>query len=101
MTNEAEIKKAVSGADLRRKVLMDAAVCVCTDRNTAYGEPEDNFGVIAGFWETYLGMPVSRQMVADMMILFKVARAVTAKNAMMDTYVDIAGYAACAGGMME
>lgn len=85
----------------RKKILREAIKCVCTDRNQQYGEPEDNFDVIAGFWETYLGMPVSRQMVADMMILFKIGRVVTAEVQKKDTYIDIAGYAACAGGMIE
>ena len=88
-------------ADLRREILTDAAVCVCSDRNLMYGEPEDNLDVIAGFWETYLGMPVSGQMVADMMILFKVARIATAEKPSRDSYVDIAGYAACGGGMIK
>lgn len=99
LTREKEGAK--KPADRRRDILADAAACVCTDRNLMYGEAENNFDVIARFWETYLGMPVSRQMVADMMILFKVARAATAEKDSRDTYVDIAGYAACAGGMLE
>ena len=31
----------------RRFILEDAIQCVCTDRNEQYGEPEDNFKVIA------------------------------------------------------
>lgn len=103
-TAEAETErpeKWKDPADLRREILADAAVCVCSDRNRMYGEPEDNFDVIAGFWETYLGMPVSGRMVADMMILFKVARIATAEKPSRDSYVDIAGYAACGGGMIK
>ena len=88
-------------ADLRRNILMEAAVCVCTDRNVLYGEAEDNFAVIARMWSAYLGVSVSAWDVADMMILFKVARNATAERASRDTYVDIAGYAACGGGMIE
>lgn len=88
-------------ADIRRGVLVDAAVCVCTDRNVLYGEAEDNFAVIARMWSAYLGVSVSAWDVADMMILFKVARNATAERASRDTYVDIAGYAACGGGMIE
>jgi hypothetical protein len=36
-----------------------------------------------------------------LMVLFKVARAATGINITKDTLVDIAGYAACAGGMIE
>lgn len=85
----------------REEILREAIKCVCTDRNRQYGEPEDNFDVIAGFWETYLGCPVTERMVADMMILLKIGRAVTADVQKKDTYIDIAGYAACAGGMIE
>lgn len=94
----------------RCKVLLQAVNAVCSDRNQRYGEPEDNFGVIAELWNAYLkaGMPegacavdLGAQQVAEMMILFKVGRAATAMEDHRDTYVDIAGYAACAGGMCD
>lgn len=85
------------GAEARRMILKDAEHCVCTDRNLLYGEPEDSFGMIARLWSAYLGMPVSKQQAIDMLILFKVARNGTAKKPCRDTYVDIAGYAACGG----
>jgi hypothetical protein len=66
-----------------------------------YGEPEDNFDVIAAMWSAYLGMPVTGADVAAMMILFKVARIATAEKPSRDSYVDIAGYAACGGGMIK
>lgn len=87
--------------DLRREILTDAAVCVCSDRNLMYGEPEDNFGMIAAMWSAYLGAPVTAADVAAMMILFKVARIATAEKPSRDSYVDIAGYAACGGGMIK
>lgn len=104
---EAEVELPEKGggwkdpADLRREILTDAAVCVCSDRNLMYGEPEDNFDVIAAMWSAYLGMPVTGADVAAMMILFKVARIATAEKPSRDSYVDIAGYAACGGGMIK
>lgn len=89
------------GADLRREILIDASVCVCSDRNRMYGEPEDNFAVIAKFWSDYLGVPVTAGDAVNMMILFKVARIATAEKPSRDSYVDIAGYAACGGGMIK
>lgn len=92
----------------RCKVLLQAVNAVCSDRNQRYGEPEDNFGAIAELWNAYIRaeMPegacvvdLGARQVADMMILFKVGRAATAIEDHRDTYVDIAGYAACAGGM--
>ena len=103
-TAEAETERSEKWkdpADLRREILTDAAVCVCSDRNLMYGEPEDNFDVIAAMWSAYLGMPVTGADVAAMMILFKVARIATAEKPSRDSYVDIAGYAACGGGMIK
>lgn len=103
-TAEAETErpeKWKDPADLRREILTDAAVCVCSDRNLMYGEPEDNFDVIAAMWSAYLGMPVTGADVAAMMILFKVARIATEEKPSRDSYVDIAGYAACGGGMIR
>lgn len=95
------VTKKADPADRRREILVDAAACVCTDRNLMYGEPEDNFRMIAGMWSAYLGIPLGAEDVANMMILFKVGRAATAERTTRDTYVDIAGYAACAGGFIE
>ena len=103
-TAEAETERSEKWkdpADLRREILADAAVCVCSDRNRMYGEPEDNFDVIAAMWSAYLGMPVTGADVAAMMILFKVARIATAEKPSRDSYVDIAEYAACGGGMIK
>ena len=103
-TAEAETERSEKWkdpADLRREILTDAAVCVCSDRNLMYGEPEDNFDVIAAMWSAYLGMPVTGADVAAMMILFKVALIATAEKPIRDIYVDIAGYAACGGGMIK
>lgn len=97
-------------AEKRKRVLDEAIEAVCRDRCEMYGEVEDNFGVIAGLWNTYLnaGLPegackmdLGAKQVAEMMILFKVGRAATAMEDHRDTYVDIAGYAACAGGMCD
>ena len=87
----------------REYILREAARIVCGDRNAQYGEPEDNFRAIAEFWETYVrercvtpGASVCIQAadVAMMMVLLKVARTIGGTKA--DTYIDIAGYAACA-----
>ena len=88
----------------REYILREAARIVCGDRNEQYGKPEDSFRAIAGFWETYVreecvstGADVCIQEadVAMMMVLLKVARTFGGTKA--DTYIDIAGYAACAG----
>lgn len=84
----------------RREILEAAARCVCGDRDEQYGKPENNFLRIARLWEAYLQHPVGAVDVANMMILFKVAR-VKGGNLIgsdtCDSWVDIAGYAACGG----
>ena len=88
----------------REEILREAIRTVCEDRNTQYGEPEDSFRVIAELWNTYVReecvspgavVCISAEDVGMLMVLFKVARAIYGTKA--DTYIDIAGYAACAG----
>lgn len=80
----------------REEVLDKAKEIVTGERNEQYGSPEDCFNVIAGMWGSYLGIPVSTTDVAMLMVLLKVARSRNLPG-YADNYVDIAGYAACAG----
>ena len=79
----------------RRKLLEKAAAIVCEDRNQQYGEPEDTFKDIAALWAAYLDDQIGPEDVANMMILMKVARLKTSSYQSSDSWVDIAGYAAC------
>ena len=86
----------------RESILDGAKECVLTDRNNLYGAPEDSFRVIADLWTCYLRgrghtITVTADDAATMLVLLKIARASTAKTPKEDTYIDIAGYAACAG----
>lgn len=86
----------ISSQRNRERCLDLAKKTVCEDRRDAYGELEDNFTIIAKFWNTYLGDNyLDSHDVAMMMILLKIARAKTGAFK-EDNYVDIAGYAACA-----
>lgn len=95
-----------SQEDIRGDILEQAKICVCTDRKEQYGEAEQSFRCIADMWNAYLRpvypdiciTPVQASM---MMVLFKAARDAVAKVHKVDTYVDMCGYAACAGGMLE
>ncbi len=89
----------------RQEILEKAIECVTRDRNATHGEPEDNFKVIAEFWDSYLTAKGKRGPVtitsadtAAMMILMKVSRLVTSPEC-VDHWIDIAGYAACGGGV--
>lgn len=79
----------------RTEILDIAKQTVSVDRNQQYGEPEDNFSRIAHYWTVYLDKKVTAADVGRMMVLFKVARAQA--GAKDDNYIDMAGYAACAG----
>ena len=80
----------------RQKLLETAAKIVKGDRQKNYGTPEDNFKRIADLWSVYLGRSITPSDVAAMMILMKVAR-IMHDPSHMDSWVDIAGYAACGG----
>lgn len=80
----------------REEILDNAKKCVCGEREQDYGSPEDNFRLIAQLWTAYTRIPFSPVDVAMMMILLKTARIATGVGT-MDSFVDIAGYAACAG----
>lgn len=86
----------------RTEILQEADECVNGQREQDYGSPEDNFTTIADFWNTYLrasydsGFELGPKDVAVMMALLKIAR-IAAGGGSGDSYVDLAGYAACAG----
>lgn len=80
----------------REQILDEAKSCVTGQREQDYGSPEDNFGTIAAFWSTYLGVEIDPVDVSNMMILLKVAR-IRNGGGTGDCFVDIAGYAACGG----
>lgn len=78
---------------------------VMADRNKAYGDPEDNFGNIVGLWNAYLkakglSVELTKLDVAAMSSLIKVARLAT-NPTHVDSWVDLAGYGVCGGGIVE
>lgn len=79
----------------REEILTLANKAVNGEREQTYGSPEDSFDRIAYLWSAYLEVALTGLDVAKMMILFKLAR--TREQAYLDNWVDIAGYAACAG----
>lgn len=81
----------------RKQVLRRAEECVCGQREIDYGKPENNFDTIARLWSAYLKDKhyILPQDVAIMMCLLKIAR--IKAGGTDDSYVDLAGYAACAG----
>ncbi|MDB6454725.1 DUF6378 domain-containing protein [Falsirhodobacter sp. 20TX0035] len=83
----------------RTEILSTASDIITTDRNTAYGEPEDSFGLIAAYWSAHLDASITSSDVAVMMALLKIAR-IKSSPEKSDHWVDLAGYAACGGEIM-
>lgn len=115
----------------REEVLEEAKKCVCGRREQDYGSPENNFQLIADFWNDYLGLcnakmilnearsnlsnayqipydevelpeirPLTVVDVSMMMALLKIAR-IKNGGGTGDSFVDLAGYAACGGELNE
>lgn len=88
----------------RREILAAAEKCVCGQRDEDYGTPEDSFGLIAELWTPLIRACVPEgtdacippETVALMMALLKVARLIKSPEH-LDSWVDLAGYAACGG----
>lgn len=82
---------------MNRADLLDAAKGYVTqDRNASYGGPEQSFQTIADLWSVHLRSPITATDVAVMMALLKIAR-LSANPAHLDSWTDLAGYAACGG----
>ena len=104
--DEGEAKKLTRAA-----VLEKARACVCGEREQDYGSPEDSFGCIAELWEAYLRaaciapdavVRVTPADVAMLMALLKIARVGTScVGGTADSFVDLAGYAACGAECAE
>lgn len=84
----------------RKDVLSRAEFCVNGKREQDYGSPEDNFKTIADLWTAYKGTPFSTVDVAMMMALLKIGR-IKNGGGTEDSFVDLAGYAACGGELMS
>lgn len=84
----------------RAEILHEAEHCICGHREQDYGSPEDNFGTIAQMWTAYTGTLITALDVAMMMCLLKIAR-IKNGGGTGDSFVDLAGYAACGGEIHE
>ena len=87
-------------ATTRAVVLDTAKAAVNGARNAAYDEPEDNFLRISMLWSAYLGQQIAPVDVAVLNILQKVGRLMHTPDH-RDSWVDIAGYAACGADVAE
>lgn len=99
--------KCEAGVVSRADILDEAKHIVTHDRNEQYGKPEDSFAAIAAIWDAQLKAfgfgrvePLTAGEAAQLMCGLKLARAATAVNPKADTFIDLAGYAACAGELV-
>ena len=95
MTSGNEETTTNESTTLRVEALREAARIISGERNKQYGGPEENFERIAKIWEIIFGIPVSNEDVAMAMVAVKVARYASKSGYQPDTWIDIAGYAAC------
>lgn len=86
----------------RRALLLQAADVIDGDRNDTYGGPESSFKTIATLWNEYLrvvttipGDALQPHDVAAMLALLKIARIAGSGGTHKDSWLDLAGYAAC------
>lgn len=79
----------------RVQALREAATIIAGDRDVQYGGPEENFTRIAKIWSVIVGVEISSEDVAMMMVGLKVARYASKSGFQPDTWIDIAGYAGC------
>ncbi len=80
----------------REQTLKKAIEMVTGHREEDYGSPEDSFDLIARLWGDYLNRRITAVDVSAMMALLKIARIGTGV-ATDDSWIDLAGYAACGG----
>lgn len=87
----------------REYILDTAKGYVVHDRNSSYGDPEDNFRQIADYWNVYLdhkyqrsgvGSPIEAADVGALMALMKRAR-LDHDPTHIDSFADQIGYVAC------
>lgn len=85
---------------MNRADLLSTALDAVNARPKAYGPPEDNFNRIARHWNVYMTGKYGCEPVLDavdiaaMMALMKIARLEETPDH-MDSWTDLAGYAAC------
>lgn len=84
----------------RGEILDTAKAMVTGQREQDYGKAENNFALIAEFWNFYRESidhtAFNAEDIAMMMTLFKIARIITGTGT-VDSFVDACGYLACGG----
>jgi len=80
---------------VRVQALRESARIINGQRDMQYGGPEDNFDRIAKIWSVIFQRTFTTEDVAMAMVGMKLARFASNAGFQSDTWIDIAGYAAC------
>ena len=97
---EPEMNTDDQTRNVRSRILQQAEICICGEREQDYGSPETNFAIIAEMWSAYTGTKITPLDVAMMMCLLKIAR-IKNGGGSRDSFVDLCGYGACGGEIFE
>lgn len=84
----------------RKELLEEAGRTIAGQRHEDYGDARQSFERIAGLWSAYTGARITAADVASMMVLLKASRTRTSPEK-IDSWLDMAGYAALAAEMMS
>ena len=91
-------------SDPRKEFLEEVEGCVCRDRHNSYDDPGRNFDRIARIasvlLESKLSKPLDEIDVALFSMAIKMGR-LAFNPRHYDSWVDSAGYSACAGGILK
>ena len=91
----------------KEEILAKASDLVSNDRNKSHGDAFSNHAEIAEYWNIFLDKKlqpmanITADDVALMMILLKISRNNQGRKINMDNFVDMAGYAAIAGEIID
>ena len=91
----------------KEEILEEASRLVAKDRNLSHGAAFSNHAEIAEYWNIFLDKKlqpmanITADDVALMMILLKISRNNQGRKINMDNFVDMAGYAAIAGEIID
>lgn len=86
---------------MKREIVLDTAKnLVNNDRVKHYGTPKENFTRIANMWSEIFKTKITPAQVALCMAIVKVTRLIQTPDH-EDSWVDLAGYAACGGEVVE
>ena len=84
----------------KEEILNQAVTIIKGDRNLRYGDPKINYKRIIEGWQLILGTEITEGQYGMMMIWMKIARLMEDETH-MDSWIDIAGYAACTGEVVD